>query len=228
MTLGYNPLKIQVAEEQEEQEEQREKTMKGFSKKIAFFALCLAVGLAVFFVTYEVVGTNKTIRQRHDMPLIASAIYRDDLDYLRRVLKSGEDPNQMTQVGRPLHIAISNADITDNTIGIVKLLVEYGADVRLADKIGLTPLHYVVTDGGSESEGLALTLLEAGADPYIDSGTGFDSPYVTALKEGNGGVAGAIRSRIGHVEPENLKDLQEDGVISKMIDKLVHTRDLED
>ena len=211
--------------------------MNRFRKKLAFSLFCLAFGVAVFFVTYEVVGVvgeNTTLKHRHDnIPRIASAIHRDNLGHLRQVLESGEDPNQMTSVGTPLHIAIYSADVTDNTIGIVKLLIEYGADPNRANEIGLTPLHIVANDGGSESEGLTRALLEAGADPDVVtahplSGMEYDSPYVTALKEGNGAAAAAIRSRAGHVDPPNLEELEEEGVVTQMIYKLANTRSLEE
>ncbi|KAH9014386.1 ankyrin repeat-containing domain protein [Lactarius pseudohatsudake] len=67
----------------------------------------------------------------------------------------------------PLHIATSwnnsgrRSFVLSNTVDIVRLLIEHGADVSVQDKTQSTPLHLAAHSANSETVRL---LLEHGAD----------------------------------------------------------------
>jgi uncharacterized protein len=101
------------------------------------------------------------------------AIYRHDLDSARVLLSHGADPNDANEEGwRPLHVAIGEIGV-GGTVEIVRLLIEFGADVNMWDvQQNETPLLSASVPEGIEA---ARFLLDAGADPNVRNRVG-DSP----------------------------------------------------
>lgn len=98
--------------------------------------------------------------------VLHTAAIVDSPRHLRTLLEAGADPDlrhALTQ-RTPLMGAVGLR--TDEHFG---MLLEAGADVRLADRMGLTALHLAaMVNAGSH----VLTLLERGADPEAESSTG--------------------------------------------------------
>ncbi len=68
----------------------------------------------------------------------------------------------------PLHLAVAHRD-DEVAVGIVRELVEFGAELNSHDSNKETPLHHAVARG---SLLLVETLIEAGADPYLKDSHG--------------------------------------------------------
>ena len=121
---------------------------------------------------------------------LAKAIIKGDVSQVRQLLASGADPGRRSGAhDSPLHLAVSMAldDKPEERAGIVRLLVEGGADVNELDNYsGFTPLSSAVCDAidaACQSESatfnwsLVSVLLDLGADVHasdFDGKTPFD------------------------------------------------------
>lgn len=82
------------------------------------------------------------------------------------LLDAGADPRITNLVGETaLHL------LDDDTAGLVEKMVAAGADVNAKSVWGVTPFMLAVGQG---CKGVALKLLEHGADPYIKMAQGID------------------------------------------------------
>jgi len=72
-----------------------------------------------------------------------------------------------------LHLACETADI-----GMIELLLQYGASINVTDSRGQTPLHRCILKGRTTSVKLLLT---RGADPRAVNGEG-KNPFVVAVE----------------------------------------------
>ena len=88
---------------------------------------------------------------------LAVAVNGGRLDEVRQLLKDGANPNFRQAWDEPL---ISFAAAFD-TIAMVKLLIDHGADVRACDKDGMTPLENALESAQFDSAEL---LIKHGAD----------------------------------------------------------------
>lgn len=70
---------------------------------------------------------------------LTEATKKNNVNKVVYCLKNGADPNtlQGPYQNAPLHHAARN-----NNLGITKVLLQYGANVRIKDSLGLTPIHY--------------------------------------------------------------------------------------
>ncbi|WP_145480490.1 ankyrin repeat domain-containing protein [Yersinia similis] len=84
-----------------------------------------------------------------------------DARYMRILLDSGQQPSIRNSV--TLAVPLASAVMAGCEIQ-VSLLLAAGVDPNLADRMGDTPLHVA---GKINSPGLALRLLQAGADPKL-------------------------------------------------------------
>ena len=76
------------------------------------------------------------------------------------LLEKGADPNLVGAWGRPLHVAAASEQ---TGVDDVKLLLDWGADVRALNQWGVEPLVEAITTPKPSLEKIAL-LLEAGSD----------------------------------------------------------------
>lgn len=161
------------------------------------------------------------------------AIYNDDVEALRSLLEGGANANLADDLGNtPLYTVIQTHDLTSNTLGLLNTLIQHAAFVNHANHYGATPLSFVVAFGGGESEGLAKALIDAGANPHIitsdQNGNRYPTPYQEALEEGNFAAAAAMRAYPGHTEPDNLEELQKEGRLTLLIERMVNSTDPEE
>ena len=167
--------------------------------KLTFPLLCLAVGLAVFGVTYTVLGespaksppqadvlVNQTSSDPYDVPLtpLLEAIVTGTPADVRNALQTGADPNEL-RVGSPaLAWAIRGANSPSfNAYGKVRVLLDHGADPNKANALGFTPMHTAAHHG---SEAVMNALLDASGDPFkavpeLPRHTPYESALVTGI-----------------------------------------------
>nr|KAJ0217003.1 hypothetical protein LSAT_V11C300126990 [Lactuca sativa] len=90
---------------------------------------------------------------------LCTSVARGDIDYIRRILSNGVDPNSKDYDFRtPLHVAASQGSYI-----IVKLLVEAGASVLSKDRWGNTPLD----EGRMSGNEMLIKLLEEAKDAQL-------------------------------------------------------------
>ncbi len=205
-------------------------------KALKFPLLCLVAGLLAFAVGHGLFADkselSKVEREMHRQEEIERigpvnmAIYADDLTALKDALEAGEDPNQTDSFGNtPLFTVVSLWEDTDNTLGMIHALIDFGASVNHVNNIGMTPLHWVAGNGGAESEAMAKALVDAGADPSLETKFPDGNAYELALKEGNASSAGPMQKHANYREPANKAELKAEGVVSKLMERLSKTED---
>ena len=188
--------------------------MKGFKRRLAFPVLCLAVGLAVFGVSYTMQGKGPFPRKSKPVPggqvedshkpALHEVIVGGNVEELKEALGNGADPNEADKRGNAaLHWAIISSRINPVVFSQVKELLAHGANPGLANNRGVTPLHYAAMFGGTDA--VASVLIDAGA-PVNVVVEHVGSPYELALKVGNDGVASAISKSPGHVPLDSKKE----------------------
>jgi ankyrin repeat protein len=88
---------------------------------------------------------------------IYDAISNDDFITLEKLLKAGHNPNQLDEYGQtPIFRIVYNS--SQNQIALLKILIEYGADVNFQKPDGAAALHH------AKKISLANTLIENGAN----------------------------------------------------------------
>ncbi len=161
--------------------------MKLSRSKLAFPALCLAFGLAVFSVSCTLLGQGSGDDGAKDAPKIEPAVneimfkamVEDDVGLLEETLAQGADPNALNAKGiSVLQWAILGSETAKTVYGQVRMLLAAGANPNLPEAKGYTPLHGAAVRA---DESVVTALLEAGGDANIASIPG-NTPYEIALK----------------------------------------------
>ena len=108
---------------------------------------------------------------------IARAAAENDVNKVRQLVTSGNNPNETNEEGRTgLHVAAINGNLS-----IAAILIKGRAKLDVADKLGNTPLHYAAERNQVE---MAALLVDAGAaaDPINRNGV---TPLMRAAGRGN-------------------------------------------
>ncbi|KXH35970.1 hypothetical protein CSIM01_00684 [Colletotrichum simmondsii] len=122
----------------------------------------------------------------------------DMLDMLRMLLNLGLDVNQPNSRGRtPLHRLCIKAESgnIDKDETCLSLIVSLTKDINVRDRDGIAPLHLAVT----VSENITKKLLDAGADPTIETYEGLTPLHLAArCRQGNivGMLLDALHNRV--------------------------------
>ena len=117
---------------------------------------------------------------------LADAVMRTDRDTVRSLLQQKVDVNGVGKDGTPaLHWVVRVDDIQT-----ADLLIRSGADVKFADRYGVTPLSLAVINGNAA---MVDSLLKAGAEPA--AGVGGETILMTAARAGNPAVMRLLLAR---------------------------------
>ena len=108
-----------------------------------------------------------TVR-RKDAIALREAVRKDDFDTIKRLIRDGADINATDISGLT---ALIHASHSPATFGIMKWLLENGADVN-ANAGTWTALHAAALDGGRGHVEIVKVLLQHGADPNALTGSG--------------------------------------------------------
>lgn len=125
---------------------------------------------------------------------------KDNLDRLKMLLSLGIDVNRPNNRGRlPLHRlctkAESNRDGWDESI--LDLVISSTKDINVRDRDGIAPLHLAVT----VSEYYTKKLLEAGADPMIETFEGL-TPLHLAARSRQGNIVGMLLDALHRLDSD--------------------------
>ena len=168
--------------------------MNKHASKLVFPALCLAVGLAVFGLTYSLQGLNlQTTEPNTDdfMRLRDVLDSRGDAAKLREVLQSGADPNATNSKGEPfLSVLLAERGIKSTAYGLVMVLLDHGADPNQIGEGGWTPMHWAASLG---DEAIMTAMLKVGGNATSSEQAGVPTPIEIAAIKPHRGVISAIK-----------------------------------
>ncbi|KAF3031951.1 hypothetical protein E8E12_000932 [Didymella heteroderae] len=131
---------------------------------------------------------------------VLHAVDSHNNDALRLVLEAGADPNPKVPEGQFRSSPLTAASF-GGLLEMMKLLLDFGAEVDADNPEGRTALHTIASVGDSESANL---LLDYGADMFYVSKNG-NSPFTTAMIHNNHAV---LRLFIRRCEFRRLKEFQ--------------------
>ncbi len=137
---------------------------------------------------------NMFLQRKHPMPhvLTACKTYLYHVPRMtRRLLEHGLDPDLPDWQRRtPLHDLCSGIRAVSDPAAMVRLFLEYGADINAIDEEDRsTPLGIAAREGNAELVGL---LLESGADPNA-AGAEWAAPMAWAERRGHAEIAKMLR-----------------------------------
>lgn len=211
--------------------------MKGFRKTLTFTALCLAVGLVAFSVSYTLLGQGPTGNvggtTEGSSPAVPGemlpggepgpvgqvnelfeVIVGGEVKQLEEALRDGADPNSVNPEGASaLQWAILGSGETETVYGQVKALLTAGANPNQPDRQGMTAMHSAALHG---SEAVMDALISLGGDPNIS--TAGQTPYELAMLGGNVGAVSAIEQGT-HDKPANTSFLKAVGLLTQKVKK---------
>ena len=165
-----------------------------FRRKLASPVLCLAVGLAVFGVTYSLQGLNpQTTESNTDDFLQLRDVLdtRGDAAKSREVLQSGVDPNATNSNGEPfLSVLLAERGIKSVAYGLVMVLLDHGANPNQIGEGGWTPMHWAARLG---DEAIMTAMLKVGGNATSSEQAGVPAPIEIAAIGPHRGVISAIK-----------------------------------
>jgi ankyrin repeat protein len=159
------------------------KSLEGIGEAII---LCQAIKLHNAYLKGDLEGVKKALGSPPDFPncivpmgfgeCLTYAIYHSPLAFIKTLLELGADPNYPDISGFPSLIAALSSERKDK-LEILKLLLDYGADVGQRGVNDYTPLHFAASLNDPQ---LIKLLVAHGAD--INARTRIDY-YATPLEE---------------------------------------------
>lgn len=178
--------------------------------KLRFPALYLAVGIAVFVLTYTLLGLSPNPPQAstdsnsgpQDLDHLWHIIHtRADASQLRNLLETGVNANTVDTDGEPfLSLVLLETNNKDTAYGLVKALLDYGANPNQPNSDGLTPMHRAARRG---NEAIITALLDAGGDPALNSNDNI-TPFDLAINYNRRAVVSLFKRRTTY-RPRHLE-----------------------
>jgi ankyrin repeat protein len=133
----------------------------------------------------------------HGLTALGLAAHFGHTFVIKALLSAGADINALSHSQLPfipsntaLHAAIAGKQ----SVELVALLIEHGADVNAVDSEGHKPIQSAAFEGNIE---IANVLIRHGADVESDGGQG--SAAAIAEKRGNGAFAALMREHLSNV-----------------------------
>jgi ankyrin repeat protein len=124
----------------------------------------------------------------NDLPPLHWCAMRDEITPMRAILQHGAEVNPGGDYDKPLHEAALHSPDT------VKLLVEYGADVKAGGLLGNTPLHLAAAAGKTD---MVEFLVERWPEGMREKNPrGYTPLRLAALRETERGMCRLKRMRI--------------------------------
>ena len=139
-------------------------------------------------------GADTTLNDKNGDTALIFAVQSKNEEMVRFVL--GET-NALEARGSEKATALHRASVPGCCLGISKLLIESGAEVRLVDLHGNIPLHIASFSGREE---LVEFLLSNGSDPFVQDAGG-DTPLDVALKYCKPSVATLLQQAMEKADP---------------------------
>lgn len=142
---------------------------------------------------------------------LSNAIYERNKKAAKRALKKGANPNAvMTVVGGSKTLegrmmTLLTQAVSTNDIGMIRLLLRYGADTECAATYDLTALHYAAAFGFVDC---CECLLDAGADLHAQDCNGL-TPRQVALMAGHPDVYHYLLGQEVADDPQFPEDILE-------------------
>lgn len=173
--------------------------------KNTFGKILLGVGLLLMlpFVSFTISRWHHQWEQHDEMGSLFQAIEEKQYDAIERLLKQGEDANEVNLAAypaTPLTYAISNGDIR-----IVRMLVENGARVNLDTTNATLPLNQAIFQ---KDTAIVVYLLEHGANVSQESCIPPETPIDYAMRMSAGADIIQILLRYG-AKPDSTFQEQE-------------------
>lgn len=144
---------------------------------------------------------------RREYPPTVKAIWKNDLDELRRLLRDPARVNELDPDGRtPLMAAAIEVNLA-----AVEILLAAGADVNAQDRVGWCALHFAAQE--QQSCDVCRALLDAGAGHDLREAHG-NTPLFLAVfnSRGSGDLIQLLRSRGADPEATNKRGISPCGL----------------
>lgn len=150
------------------------------------FDFLVSLGLDIHDVDYQ----GNTLLHELCWRINTDSYTKDSLAMLEMLLGLGIDVNRPNNRGRiPLHRLCIKAESSrgDKDESLLDLVISRTKDINVRDKDGIAPLHLAVT----VSEYLTKKLLDAGADPTVETFEGL-TPLHLAARARQGNIVGML------------------------------------
>ncbi|MFH1725633.1 MAG: ankyrin repeat domain-containing protein [Elusimicrobiota bacterium] len=131
--------------------------------------------------------------------VLMKAVKRNDMAKVTELVESGVDVNEKKSwddTGANSDSTALHAAAHFGRVGMVRYLIEQGADVNATSGANYTPLHNAAWTGQVR---VTKMLLEAGADPWMTDSSG-DTPAEEARRSGHKEVERILRAAMGEEE----------------------------
>ncbi|KAK7702812.1 hypothetical protein SLS64_009422 [Diaporthe eres] len=160
------------------------------------FDFLVNLGLDIHDIDYQ----GNTLLHELCLRINTDSCTKDTLAMLEMLLSLGIDVNRPNNRGRvPLHRLCIKADSShgDKDESHLDLVISRTKDINVLDKDGIAPLHLAVT----VSEYLTRKLLDAGADPTIETFEGL-TPLHLAARSRRGNIVGMLLDALHRLDSD--------------------------
>jgi len=138
-------------------------------------------------VYHHIVSSEADVNAIHGQALLGNSSDKPSSSNTNSKCKSEDQLMERLEDCYLLHLACQTGDI-----GMVELLLQYGADINASDSRGRTPLHYCIINGRSA---IVKMLLTRGADPRAVDREGNTPPKLVSESNFNDDVLALLTEK---------------------------------
>ncbi|KAE8123785.1 hypothetical protein FH972_018714 [Carpinus fangiana] len=138
-------------------------------------------------VYHHIVSSDADVNAIHGQALLGNSSDKPSSSNTNSKRKSEDQLTERLEDCYLLHLACQTGDI-----GMVELLLQYGADINASDSRGRTPLHYCIINGRSA---IVKMLLTRGADPRAIDREGNTPPKLVSESNFNDDVLALLTEK---------------------------------